>query len=85
MNDRHHNSSDFNRSQDETGGGAPDRYELLGDEWLSVYLDGECTADESADAEARIAASSELRQLVEDLRNVRSSMETLPQHRLDED
>ncbi len=85
MNDRHHNASDFNRSQDETGGGAPDRYEPPRDEWLSAYLDGECTSDESADAEARIAASSELRQLVEDLRNVRSSMETLPQHRLDAD
>ncbi|MEX2140946.1 MAG: hypothetical protein WD894_16900 [Pirellulales bacterium] len=83
MNDRHHNPSDFDRLPDEPGGDAFERDEVLNEELLSAYLDGECTADEQADAEARITASPELRQLVDDLRNVRTSLEVLPQHRLE--
>jgi hypothetical protein len=83
MDNRHHNPSDFDRSPDEPGRDAFARDEALNEELLSAYLDGECTADEQADAEARIAASPELRQLVDDLRNVRASLEILPQHRLE--
>lgn len=83
MNDRHHNPSDFARSPADAGRDAFDRDERLSDELLSAYLDGECTAEEQAEVEALIAANPELRQLAEDLRNVRANLELLPQHRLE--
>ena len=83
MDDRHHNPSNFDRSPDGAGRDAFERDDAFSEELLSAYLDGECTAGEQAEAEARIAASPELRQLVDDLRNVRASLELLPQHRLE--
>src|SRR5688500_10211116 len=83
MDNRHHNPSDFHGSPDEGGRDAFEREEVINEELLSAYLDGECTADEQVETEARIAASPELRQLVDDLRHVRASLEILPQHRLE--
>lgn len=55
------------------------------DELLSAYLDGELTADDSARVERLLAERPESRQLLEDLRLVRESLQTLPRRRLDDD
>jgi hypothetical protein len=55
---------------------------MSSEELLSAYLDGECTADEQADIEAQMVANPELRQLADELRAVRASLELLPQYRL---
>ena len=46
--------------------------------FLSGYLDDELTADERADVEARLAASSELRVELEDVRTARDAVRSLP-------
>jgi negative regulator of sigma E activity len=55
------------------------------DERISAYLDGELTADEQSQFEDRLAESAELRQLVEELRALRGSLDLLPRHRLEDD
>ena len=55
------------------------------DERISAYLDGELPADQRARFEEELARSGDLRQLVEELRAVRESMQALPQHRLEHD
>jgi len=54
-------------------------------ELFSAYLDGELTADEHARVEQLLAASPVARQLLEELRAVGSSLQLLPQQKLDED
>src|SRR5579871_1979756 len=55
------------------------------DERISAYLDGELPADQRARFEEELSHNGDLRQLVEELRTVRESMQTLPQHRLEHD
>lgn len=52
------------------------------DERLSAYLDGELSAPEQAQLEARLVVDPELRQLVDELRAVRQQLEILPEYRL---
>src|SRR5262249_30475611 len=52
---------------------------------LSAYLDGELTADERQRVEALLATSAEARQLVDELRAIRASLQGLPQHKLGPD
>ena len=54
-------------------------------ELFSAYLDGELTADEQVRVEQILAASPEARQLLEELRAVGSTLQGLPQEKLDED
>lgn len=54
-------------------------------ELLSAYLDGELTADQQAHVERLLAASAEARQLLEDLRTVGQSLQSLPVYKLAED
>jgi anti-sigma-K factor RskA len=54
-------------------------------ELLSAYLDGELTAEEQALVEQRLGESAEFRQLHDELRSLRSSLETLPRHKLGPD
>ena len=54
-------------------------------ELFSAYLDGELTADEQVRVEQILAASPEARQLVEELRALGSTLQALPQQKLDED
>ena len=54
---------------------------LHNDERISAYLDGELSADEQSRFEERLAESAELRQLVEELRALRGSLDLLPRHR----
>ncbi len=54
-------------------------------EMLSAYLDGELTADEQVRVEQILATSPEARQLVEELRALGSTLQGLPQQKLDED
>src|SRR5947209_391320 len=58
---------------------------LHNDERISAYLDGELSADEQVGFEERLAESAELRQLVEELRALRGSLDLLPRHRLEAD
>jgi anti-sigma factor RsiW len=55
------------------------------DELLSAYLDGELTADESARVERLLVERPESRQLLEELRLVRESLQALPRGRLGDD
>jgi anti-sigma factor RsiW len=55
------------------------------DERISAYLDGELSADEQDRFEERLAENAELRQLVEELRALRGSLDLLPHYRLDPD
>ena len=50
---------------------------------LSAYLDGELNAEERAHVEQLLAASAEARQLVDELRALRASLQELPQHTLE--
>ena len=54
-------------------------------ELFSAYLDGELTADEQVRVEQILAASPEARQLLEELRALDSTLQGLPQEKLDED
>jgi negative regulator of sigma E activity len=58
---------------------------LYDDERISAYLDGELSADEQSRFEERLAESAELRQLVEELRALRGSLDLLPRHKLEAD
>lgn len=55
------------------------------DERISAYLDGELSADEQSRFEERLAESAELRQLVEELRALRGTLDLLPRHKLEAD
>ncbi len=52
------------------------------EELLSAYLDGELSAEDRAGVETWLDSSAECRQLLDELRSVRSSMESLPRHKL---
>ncbi len=54
-------------------------------ELFSAYLDGELTAAEQADVERLLATSPAARQLVDDLRALSSTLQSLPVRKLDED
>ena len=54
-------------------------------ELFSAYLDGELTAEEQAQIERSLAASPQARQLLEELRALSSTLQSLPVHKLDED
>jgi len=58
---------------------------LSNDELISAYLDGELSGEEQQRAEQLLAESAESRQLLEELRSLRSGMESLPRHRLEGD
>jgi hypothetical protein len=85
MDDRHHTHRNANDAADPSAHGALPTDENLSEALLSAYLDGECTASEQALIEEQIAASAELRQLVDELRSVRSHLELLSQYRLEPD
>ncbi len=55
------------------------------EELISAYVDGELSAEERARVEQWLAESAELRQLADELRALRSSMQALPRHQLDQD
>lgn len=59
--------------------------DLERDELLSAYVDGELTAGERAQVEQLLAESVEARQIVAELRSLRSTFRQLPQHRLEAD
>jgi anti-sigma factor RsiW len=50
---------------------------------LSAYLDGELNAEERAHVEQLLASNAEARQLVDELRALRASLQELPQHSLE--
>lgn len=54
-------------------------------ELFSAYLDGELTAHEQAQVEQFLATSPAARQLVDELRALRVTLQSLPLHRLEED
>lgn len=54
-------------------------------ELFSAYLDGELTAAEQARVEHLLATSPEARQLLESLRTLSATLQSLPVHKLDED
>ncbi|MGO9111675.1 MAG: anti-sigma factor family protein [Thermoguttaceae bacterium] len=54
-------------------------------ELFSAYLDGELTADEQVRVEQILATSPEARQLLEEMRALGSTLQELPQEKLDED
>ncbi len=54
-------------------------------ELFSAYLDGELTADEQVRVERILATSPEARQLLEELRALDNTLQSLPQEKLDED
>jgi hypothetical protein len=54
-------------------------------ELLSAYLDGELTADEQAEVERLLASSPAARQLLDDLRAVSATLQSLPRQKLGED
>src|SRR5436305_8428978 len=58
---------------------------LHNDERISAYLDGGLSADEQSRFEERLAERAEWRQLVEELRALRGSLDLLPRHRLEAD
>lgn len=60
----------------------PDQPYAWDDERLSAYLDGELSAPEQAQLEARLVVDPELRQLVDELRAVRQQLEILPEYHL---
>jgi hypothetical protein len=55
------------------------------DELLSAYLDGELTTDERATVDRWLTESAEHRQLLEELRSLSQSLESLPRLRLEDD
>jgi len=54
-------------------------------ELFSAYLDGELTAEEQAQVERMLADSPAARQLLDELRALSSTLQSLPQYKLDED
>ncbi len=62
----------------------PPNHDLLS-EMLSAYLDGELTAEEHGLVEQRLAESAEFRQLHDELRGVRGSLDMLPRYKLQVD
>jgi len=54
-------------------------------ELLSAYLDGELTADEQARVEKLLAANPQARQLLDELRALSATLQSLPQYKLGED
>lgn len=54
------------------------------DELFSAYLDGELTAAEQTRVEQLLATDPAARQLVDDLRALGATLQSLPQHKLDE-
>lgn len=50
------------------------------DERLSAYLDGELSTEERAAVDAELAAHSEVRQALEELRSIGSQLRELPRH-----
>lgn len=54
-------------------------------ELFSAYLDGELTAAEQAEVEQLLAASPAARQLLDELRALSSTLQTMPQYKLGED
>ena len=59
--------------------------DLERDELLSAYVDGELNAGELVQVEQLLAESAEARQIVAELRSLRSTFRRLPQHRLEVD
>jgi anti-sigma factor RsiW len=59
--------------------------DLPQNELLSAYLDGELTTAEQAEMERLLAQSPAARQLLEELRSMRSMLQALPQEKLTED
>ncbi len=55
------------------------------EELISAYVDGELSAEEQVRVEQWLAESAELRQLADELRALRSSVQALPRHQLDHD
>jgi len=55
------------------------------DSRISGYLDGELTAGEQASFEEELAQNAELRQVVDELRSLRSDLDMLPRSRLEDD
>ncbi len=59
--------------------------DLPQNELLSAYLDGELTADEQAETERLLASSPAARQLLDELRALSATLQSLPQQKLGED
>ncbi len=59
--------------------------DLPENELFSAYIDGELTAEEQADVEQILNDNPEARQLVDELRSLSSSLQSLPAYKLDED
>jgi negative regulator of sigma E activity len=57
----------------------------LTEELISAYLDGELSADETARVEEALDQSAECRELYEDLKGLRSSLQALPRFSLPDD
>jgi anti-sigma factor RsiW len=55
------------------------------EELISAYVDGELSPEERAQVEKWLADIPELRQLHDELRAVKSSLQSLPRHKLDHD
>ncbi len=58
---------------------------VLGNELLSAYLDGELSAAEQAEVERLLAENAHARQLLDELRALSTSLQELPQYKLEED
>ncbi len=59
--------------------------DLPQNELLSAYLDGELTAAEQAEVERLLASSPAARQLLDELRAVGATLQSLPRQKLGED
>ena len=60
-------------------------HDLSKNELLSAYLDGELTADEQAETARLLASSPAARQLLDELRAVSATLQSLPRQKLGED
>jgi predicted HTH domain antitoxin len=58
---------------------------LFQEERISAYLDGQLPSDERVKFEEELAHNSELRQVVEELRQLHDSLQELPRHHLNDD
>lgn len=56
---------------------------MINEELISAYLDGELTAQEQAQVEQALAGDVRLQRMHDDLRALRSSLQSLPQQKLD--
>jgi len=59
--------------------------DLPENELFSAYIDGELTADEQAEVEQILNDNPEAQHLVDELRSLSSSLQSLPAYKLDED